>query len=293
MHTTKTVISRTFSKVGLMSPESAEFWKSLFEIAGVILLGATFVAGLGFWYFGGKVSEFQEERLRTFDKDLTTAKGELSIQEQRAAGAEKQLALVKQSTSNAEKDVARANQRAAEANEEAGRANAKAAEANERASEFNKSAEELKAKNLELQKAMLPRLVIIRGGKNGNPLLPFAGTSVVLASVNDREARRAAGSLRAALDGAAAGADWKVTTAAPMNDFFGVSDGVWIELPKSFHTLSDEEQFRLLRAQQALVKFLKDCGWIDVWSGPAPDDNFPGLLRITVGFQPVHTELLR
>jgi hypothetical protein len=81
--------------VRLMSPESAESWKSIFEIAGVVLLGATFLAGLGFWYFGGKVNKSQQERLRTFDKDLTEAKTKLATQEERAAKAEKELAEVR------------------------------------------------------------------------------------------------------------------------------------------------------------------------------------------------------
>ena len=61
----------------------------------MFLLGFTFLAGLGFWYFGRRVSEVQTERLRKFDKDLTDAKTELSKQQQRAAEAERQLQLVK------------------------------------------------------------------------------------------------------------------------------------------------------------------------------------------------------
>jgi len=54
-------------------------------------LAFTFLAGLGFWYFGGRVNEFQKEQLRTFDKELTGAKTELAKQQKETAEA--QLAL--------------------------------------------------------------------------------------------------------------------------------------------------------------------------------------------------------
>lgn len=95
IQTTNTDKVTNLSAVRLMSPESAEFWKSIFEGFGVVLLGLTFAAGLGFWYFGRRVNDFQVERLRTFDRDLTDAKTELAKQQGRAAKAEQDVAELK------------------------------------------------------------------------------------------------------------------------------------------------------------------------------------------------------
>ena len=153
-----------------MSPESAELWKSIFEISGVVLLALTFLAGLGFWYFGRRVNEFQAERLRRFDKDLTAAKSDLSVQQQRAAEAEKQLELVKQSTANTEKDVARANQRAGEANEKAAEANKAAEVLRQKNLETEKILAQETYKRLELEKSLAPRILMFQSSA-GKPIL--------------------------------------------------------------------------------------------------------------------------
>jgi hypothetical protein len=280
-----------------MSPESSEFWKSIFEIVGVVLLGATFLAGLGFWYFGGKVSEFQKERLRTFDKDLTTAKGELSIQEQRAADAEKQLELVKQSTSNAEKDVARANQHAGEANEKAAEASIAAEELRQKNLETEKILGQETDKRLELEKSIAPRGFVIKvtGSPNSNfeELKPFAGTHVIFEVLTDAEARRAANEV-----GNLVGfAGWKVVSVNSNPDLWmGFFDGVSIVTPERFpepmpgqvgpKILATREKTR--KAAESLALWLIGNGWKasvrnnipDV--GEIPDDT----IKIFIGFKP-------
>jgi hypothetical protein len=135
---------------------SVETWKSVADWATIVLIALTVVSGSAALILGDRINEKQAEHLRKFDHELTDAKNGLSVQEQRAAEAESQLELVKKNTADTQVLVASANQKAAEADERAG-------QANEKAAEFNKSAEELRAKNLELEKLLLPRLVAIRG----------------------------------------------------------------------------------------------------------------------------------
>jgi hypothetical protein len=84
-----------------MSPESLEFWKSLFEIIGVFLLLLTFLAGAGVVWFSRKVNEVQAKQLKQFDERLTDAKTELGKQQERAANAEASIALAEQHAAEA------------------------------------------------------------------------------------------------------------------------------------------------------------------------------------------------
>lgn len=74
---------------------SVEWWKSFFEIGGVVLLFLTFAFGAGFMLTGKVVSQRQESQLRQFDKQLTDAKNELAAQQERAARAEQNAAEAK------------------------------------------------------------------------------------------------------------------------------------------------------------------------------------------------------
>jgi hypothetical protein len=101
-----------------------EWWKSFFELGGVILLFLTFAFGAGFMFTGKRVNERQAERLQEFDKNLTDAKIELGKQQERAAKAEGSIALAEQHSAEANAkaegfrlDIAQANERAASANE--------------------------------------------------------------------------------------------------------------------------------------------------------------------------------
>jgi len=64
---------------------SLESWKSFFEIGGVVLLFLTFAFGTGALLTGKVVNQRQENQLRRFDSDLTTAKTALSDQQERNA----------------------------------------------------------------------------------------------------------------------------------------------------------------------------------------------------------------
>ena len=76
--------------------EPLEFWKNVFEVAGVVLLFLTFIAGSGALWFSRKVNAAQAEQLRLFDKGLTEAKTtqqrvetELAAQKELTASAER------------------------------------------------------------------------------------------------------------------------------------------------------------------------------------------------------------
>lgn len=114
-----------------------EWWKSFFELGGVVLLFLTFAFGAGFVLTGKKVTELQAERLRRFDSDLTGAKTELAKQQIRAATAEGNIALAAQHAKEADAkaegfkaDIAKANEGAAQAQAQVAGATAEAAKAN-------------------------------------------------------------------------------------------------------------------------------------------------------------------
>ena len=104
---------------------SVEFWKSLFDVAAVVLLFLTFAAGAGVLITGNIINKRQDVKLRKFDSDLTKAKSDVASQESRAAALEieaadaksaqqqVQIELAKQQTitANAEKDLATLRER--------------------------------------------------------------------------------------------------------------------------------------------------------------------------------------
>lgn len=70
---------------------TVEGLKTAFDWIAVILLFLTFAAGAGVLVTGNIINSRQEEKLRTFDSDLTNAKSSLAAQQQRAADAEGRL----------------------------------------------------------------------------------------------------------------------------------------------------------------------------------------------------------
>lgn len=72
---------------------SLEFWKTAFEISGVILLFLTFLSGAGVLLTSTRINVRQADRLRQFDI-------ELAKQQERAAKAERELLEERQNTAN-------------------------------------------------------------------------------------------------------------------------------------------------------------------------------------------------
>jgi hypothetical protein len=92
-----------------------EWWKSFFEIGGVVLLFLTFAFGAGFMLTGKIVNQRQERQLRQFDKDLTDAKTALGKEQVRAADAAARVAGLEQDAATAKTEMAKQQTRAATA----------------------------------------------------------------------------------------------------------------------------------------------------------------------------------
>jgi hypothetical protein len=167
-----------------------------------------------------------------------------------------------------------------------------AAEANKKAGELNKSAEELKHRNLILEKALAPRIIEIKGSPDEvlKGLKKFSGTEVIITSITDAEARRAAGAIAWALSWAG----WKVIHWPPSDSFLS-QDGVRVELPP-MPVINQEEinkRSKQAEARQAIVAFLKEKGWQEVDWGTSSDKDPSPSIRIRVGFKPQPLELLK
>jgi hypothetical protein len=80
----------------ILAPISLEAWKSFFEWGGVGLLALTFVFGAGALIVNSRIAAIQNEKIRQFEKDLTSARTELGAQQTRAATAERSLLELKE-----------------------------------------------------------------------------------------------------------------------------------------------------------------------------------------------------
>src|SRR5690348_5464939 len=94
---------------------TAESWKTVFEIIGIVLLGLTFLDGGMVWFLSRRVNQQQATELRAFQHDLTEAKTELGQQQERAAEAENSTLKLKQSLAAEERATAEARKEAANA----------------------------------------------------------------------------------------------------------------------------------------------------------------------------------
>ena len=92
---------------------SVESLKSFFDIAAVVLLFLTFLAGAGVLITGNVINERQAKQLRQFDGDMTKAKTELGKQQERAANADARVAGLETDVANAETEMAKQQTRAA------------------------------------------------------------------------------------------------------------------------------------------------------------------------------------
>lgn len=71
---------------------TVEGLKTTLDWTAVILLFLTFAAGFGVLITGNIINGRQEEKLRNFDSDLTSAKLTLAVQQERAANADARVA---------------------------------------------------------------------------------------------------------------------------------------------------------------------------------------------------------
>jgi hypothetical protein len=80
---------------------SIEVLKSIFDYAAVVLLGLTFLAGLGVLITGNVINARQARQLQQFDVDITKAKTDLGRQQERAANADARVAGLEKDASDA------------------------------------------------------------------------------------------------------------------------------------------------------------------------------------------------
>jgi hypothetical protein len=99
-----------------------EWWKSLFEIGGVVLLFLTFAFGAGFMLTGKVVNERQAEKLRKYDTDNLALRGQVAALEIQAAdsskgvaGLQKEAADAKTAQQHVEVDLEKQKQKTADA----------------------------------------------------------------------------------------------------------------------------------------------------------------------------------
>lgn len=234
---------------------SVETWKAIADWATIFLIALTVVSGSAALILGDRINEKQADQLRQFDEDLTGAKTELAKQQERAARAESGITDAKKSAADALRDAGLANERA----------------------------ESLRARNLELEKILSPRILSL---KNVDELKKFAGTKVILVSIHDAEALHAAGSIKWFLENAG----WNVVVTVPVDPFFQsvkIPDGVTLVPAKEFDSIRNEKLSRVL------INALTAQGWKEVT--PGSENMLPDWkeFAILVGFKPPAYELLK
>ncbi len=212
-----------------------EGWKSLFDIATVVLLGLTFAAGAGVLITGNIINRAQDEKLHKFDSDLTTAKSELAIQQERAAKAEASIGVAEQHAAEANTkaegfrlDIAKANESSTRAQAQVAGATAEAARATERAAEATKAAEAEKIERLKLEAQIAPRRLNLQQEQSIAVLCaPFRGRSATVVSyAMDAEAAVLAKQIIATLN---ASGIKVVDSTASLQTFGGFSLGIHVD----------------------------------------------------------------
>ena len=98
-----------------------------------MLLFLTFAAGAGVLITGNIISKRQEEKLRTFDSDLTGAKSSLAIQQERAANADERASRIEAGNLQLRTDLENATTESRSKQTELEMEQRKTAEAQERA----------------------------------------------------------------------------------------------------------------------------------------------------------------
>jgi hypothetical protein len=94
---------------------SLESLKSLFEWGGIALLAFTVFFGAGALLVNSRLGHIQEDKIREFDKELTSAKTELGKQQERAANADAKVAGLQTDAASAKTEMAKQQARAATA----------------------------------------------------------------------------------------------------------------------------------------------------------------------------------
>lgn len=120
---------------------SLEFWKSFWEIGGVVLLAGTFLFGAGALIINGKINVKSAKELADF-------RIKFEGEQQKTAHAQQEAAEAKALAGGFERDIAVANQKAGEANERTARLEIEATAQRERAAKLEVEALKLRGQLL-------------------------------------------------------------------------------------------------------------------------------------------------
>jgi hypothetical protein len=244
---------------------SLESWKTAFEIAGVILLGLTFLSGAGVLITSNRLNARQAERLRQFDKDLTGAKTELGQQQERAAkesgkvaGLQKDAADAKTAQQRVETELAKQRERTANAEKAA--SDAALALANFKAPRVISAG---------AQKAMIGELSF------------FAGTPFDLSVGSDSESIK----LMEVVQSVLVAAKWKQVAAVGPIGVSGTNPLVSIAMESGIHVeIHETRRSDWERAAHTLSTLIKREG-ISVEGHAAPDTT-SNAIHVIIGTKP-------
>ena len=266
---------------------SLELWKSIFEYGGVILLFLTFIFGAGAVITTNRLNTHQAEALREFDRNLTDAKTQLGIQQERAAKADELASRMEanniQLRINLESDSEKVT------NLQKYASDAKAAQ-----QRVELELETQKLKRLELATSLLPRRFIDQSGA-AERLSKFGPMPVIFEYINEREPRAMAEQIYFVT----AFLHWPGVKRKANEDLIeeGVTVSPGAQFPPApindaqefFRWTAREQQQKLAStaAAEALRDALRSSG-IDAKIGNAGHDIQSGALLIQVGAKPNH-----
>ena len=248
---------------------------------------------------------FIEERIRAIDKDVADAAlGEnwkqAKLADARAGEANKEAGRANERASGLENEAAEERKRASDLEKEAARIRQDNLATETRLNEANRTLEAERTINNELQFSLAPRELwvtyFLDNTSSLDELKSLDGINIIVESVPDFEARRAAGSLVKALQTAHL---WVVRTeliSDPIPET--LFDGVTVERSSAKIGLNNpsdpDEQKRIeawrkrADAVESLTNFLEKNGWVarEGWAMPEELPDEQNTIRIRVGFKP-------
>ncbi len=259
---------------------TVEAWKSIFDVLAVVLLGLTFFAGAGVLITGNIINGRQTEKLRQFDSDLVSAKGDLAKQQERAANADAKVAGLEKDASDAKTAQQEVEMQLVTARKDVEAAKTQAETA-------KKTAEDERLTRLELEKTLAPREIWVKKYEDGttsvDDLKRLGKIKVLLEYIpSDFESQRAARNLQFIF---IKWAKWEVTL-QPIRDGSSVKEGVTLETPRGHEWANPREEWQFADRAQLVQGWLLCNEWTTDWDFVDRADLSGHDLGIVVGLKP-------
>jgi hypothetical protein len=246
----------------------------------------------------GDLILFLEQKVNDAETSAHNAAGESQQAKDDAGDAHKEAGSVARQAAALGKEMQTASFKLRDLNLRAGWANQDALRFTREISALDSSLEAERTKELEMEKALSPRILPLIVGPpiNSSPLQPFSGLRVIIEIVPDGEARRAAEEIRTFVKSAGwMSADSDLSPNEKL--FAGFFDGVIIEpydpyLDEKGNRLKPtEEQMaagaRSSSAANALIGCLHDAGWnARTVSGAALGLVPENAIKVMIGMKP-------